>query len=320
MKSFIAVLFLVVLLLAALLVIIAASIFRYAVVRRKKDVSVWKNYDSYKLKTKFEKYGSLIPDGMEWIRSMEPEEVFINSFDDMKLAAHIIEHPSPRGIFLMCHGFRSNPLLDFAGGGRKLYDSGFTLVLIDQRAHGDSDGKYITYGVRERLDVKSWCGYLERRYSGLPIVLYGISMGASTVLMASSSRLPECVCGIIADCGYTSPEDICVKVLKERFHLPKFPVYYLCRLLVRMFAGFDLGRAKVSDALRENRLPVLFVHGKEDAFVPYDMSIDNMKSCSACESFLFSSETAGHGLSYLEDTDGYNKAVEDFLEVCGIKR
>lgn len=300
-------------------VAVSYAIFKYAVVRRKKSVSVWDSDNTFKVGSKFERYGSAAGEGARWILSMNPEEVFIDSHDSLKLSAHIVWRPSACGIFLMCHGFRSSPLNDFSGIAKKIYDEGFTLVLIDQRAHGNSGGKYITYGDRERFDVKLWTEYLEERYGDLPIILYGISMGASTVLGSSSLNLPNGVRGVIADCGYTSAEDICVRVLKNRFHLPKFPFYYISRGIAMFFASVDLSSFKVGDALRENRLPVLFIHGKKDFFVPYDMSAQNIKSCLFCESFLFSSENAGHGLSYMEDMDGYMNAVLDFLRFCGIE-
>lgn len=142
--------------------------------------------------------------------SIPYEDVFITSFDGLRLHAKFYaasERKAP--VQIMFHGYKSSAERDFCGGLREGIDGGFNVLLVDQRAHGESEGKYLTFGVNERFDCLSWASYAAERFGNdVKIYLYGISMGAATVLMASALPLPKSVSGIVADCGYTSPKDI----------------------------------------------------------------------------------------------------------------
>ena len=127
----------------------------------------------------------------------------------------------------MMHGFRSNPVFDFGASAHDFASRGFILCMPCQRAHGDSEGRHLTFGIKERYDALEWCRFLAKRFPDLPILMCGISMGSSTVLMASSLELPERVVGVIADCGYTTPAEVCKKVLNVDLHLPAFPLYLI---------------------------------------------------------------------------------------------
>ena len=145
--------------------------------------------------------------------------------------------------------------------------------------------------------------------------LDGISMGAATVLMASEFDLPASVRGIIADCGYTSPRDILCKVIRQ-CHLPVTPVYFLVRLGARVFGRFDPEAASAARALEKCRVPVLFIHGEADDFVPCDMSRENYAHCAAPKT-LITVPGADHGFSYLVDMDGVEAALRRFFRETG---
>ena len=147
----------------------------------------------------------------------------------------------------------------------------------------------------------------------LKIYLYGISMGAATVLMASALPLPKSVSGIVADCGYTSPKDIIFSVLRDH-HVPAAPVYAVARLGARLFCGFDLDSASAPDALSRSHIPVLFIHGDDDRFVPCRMSRENFEASAAERKKLLIVPNAGHGLSYMLDRPAYLSALHEFLE------
>ena len=168
--------------------------------------------------------------------------------------------------------------------------SGFTttrwatsLLLVDQRAHGSSQGKYLTFGVRERLDVLSWATYMGQKLGqNAPLILGGLSMGATTVLLASCFDFPANVRAVIADCGFTSPYEIAKASLRRDY--PKAPVSLLlplCSLVTRLFAGFGLRDGSTIDAVRESRYPILFLHGTGDTFVPYEMTKRAFDACTA---------------------------------------
>lgn len=200
------------------------------------------------------------------------------------------------------------------GGLREGIDGGFNVLLVDQRAHGESEGKYLTFGVNERFDCLSWASYAAERFGNdVKIYLYGISMGASTVLMASALPLPKSVSGIVADCGYTSPKDIIFSVLRDH-HVPAAPVYAVARLGAKLFCGFDLDSASAPDALSRSHIPVLFIHGDDDRFVPCRMSRENFEASAAEHKKLLIVHNAGHGLSYMLDRPAYLSALHEFLE------
>ena len=246
--------------------------------------------------------------------SIPYEDVFITSFDGLRLHAKFYaasERKAP--VQIMFHGYKSSAERDFCGGLREGIDGGFNVLLVDQRAHGESEGKYLTFGVNERFDCLSWASYAAERFGNdVKIYLYGISMGAATVLMASALPLPKSVSGIVADCGYTSPKAIICSVLRDH-HVPAVPVYAVARLGARLFCGFDLDAASAPDALSRSHIPVLFIHGDDDRFVPCRMSRENFEASAAEHKKLLIVHNAGHGLSYMLDRPAYLSALHEFL-------
>ena len=156
----------------------------------------------------------------EQVRQHDMESVSIEVEDGLKLIGRIRECPKPRRIIIAMHGWRSSWHMDFGVTSDFYYDSGATVLYADQRGQNDSDGEYIGFGILERFDCLKWLDFIIDRYgSELPIYLLGVSMGASTVLMASGSELPTCVKGIIADCGFTSPKEIWNHIMDNNLHL-----------------------------------------------------------------------------------------------------
>ena len=179
------------------------------------------------------------------------------------------------------HGYRGAALRDFCGGNKLARESGQNTLVVDQRAHGKSGGNTITFGIRERLDCLSWVKYANQRFSsGTPIFLSGVSMGATTVLMASELKLPANVMGIIADCPYSSPEVIIRKVCREDMHLPPALTMPLIRLGARLFGHFVLNESSAVQAVGNKNIPILLLHGEDDRFVPCDMSREIFDACT----------------------------------------
>ena len=264
-----------------------------------------------------EQYTPYAPQIYEMIHhalSIPFEAVSITSCDGLKLYGRCYSAAPEAPWLIMFHGYRSGAERDFCGGLPYGIESGFHVLLVDQRAHGKSEGRCLTFGIKERRDCLSWIEYVRSRAGNdAHIVLYGMSMGAATVLMAPALALPESIAGIIADCGYTSPSAIIRKVVRDR-HLPMFPTYALLRLGGRLFGGFDLEAASAGSAMEQCDVPVLFIHGQADRFVPCDMSLENFSRCRSPEKFLLTVADAGHGMSYLVDRDAYLQAVSDFLQ------
>lgn len=217
-------------------------------------------------------------------------------------------------IVLMFHGYRSSATRDGMGIFRISKEKGYNLFMANQRAHRESGGRSITFGVKERYDCLEWVNYFVERFGeDTKIILVGLSMGASTVLMASGLELPENVKGIIADCGYSTPRDILSAVIKK-MKFPVRPVYSLVRLSAMLFGGFDPDSASATEALQRCKVPILLIHGEEDGLVPCEMSRTNYEACSS-EKELLLVPGADHGMSYMVDGKTYISKMKSFLEI-----
>ncbi len=251
---------------------------------------------------------------MAWFRAQKPEELTIRSRDGLKLCGSYLEAPDAKACMLLCHGYRSRGGLDFALVLRTLYEHGCSVLVIDQRAHGRSEGKYIAYGVLERYDCQQWAWFLHAKLGGrVPIFLEGMSMGASTVMMAAELALPPSVVGIIADCGYNSPWEELRHCIKYRYHLPVFPVLPLTELMCRLVAGYSLKGASAAASLANSPLPLLIIHGMDDDFVPATMTAENY-AAAAGEKRQILVPGARHALSYLVDRERLEKELLDFID------
>jgi len=249
---------------------------------------------------------------MDELAATPCEKITISSsVDGTTLAARYYHFADGAPIQILFHGYRGAAGRDFCGGFRLCREGGCNALLVDQRAHGESGSRTITFGVKERYDCLDWANYAANRFPDAKIFLVGVSMGASTVLMASALPLPPQVVGVMADCGYTSPKEIIQQVIGD-MGLPVKLAYPLVRLGGRLFGRFDVDSASVPEALRECRLPVLMVHGEEDRFVPCEMSRTNAAACGS-EVTLITVPGAGHGMSYFADLPGYEKNVYDFV-------
>lgn len=322
--------FIITLLIIAILFLIFAFaggfyMYRFATVRNDKSNKDYWTRELKKTDYFTDEEFAMIKSGESFIKSEEREAVCIESHDGLRLSGHIIENPSPVGVIIMVHGYRSHPILDFSCAVEPYFNNGFTMLLITQRAHCDSGGKHIGFGVLERYDVVRWVDYAKNRWPDLPIVLDGVSMGASTIMMGGELGYPSNVKAIICDCGFTTPGAICRKVLKQWFKLPPFPLYYSAKLWINLFAKYDLEGASSVEGLKklcesENSPCVLIAHGKKDDFVPYKMAEENREAYKKAERLWFvSSDEADHGMTYLKDKDKYVTALYKMFTAAGIQ-
>lgn len=254
---------------------------------------------------------------VEWIKKMRAhsrEEVEIKSFDGLTLRGHYYHGVSSDSIIeIMFHGYRGSSERDMCGGIQRAFEVGHNVLLVDQRASGRSDGHTITFGIKERFDALSWVDYAIRKFGpDCRIMLTGISMGGATVMLASELDLPDNVIGILEDCGYTSAKDIMKKVIKD-MKLPADLLYPFVKLGARIFGGFNLEAASPVEAVRNCKIPIIFVHGEDDAFVPCEMSVQCYKACNAPK-MLHTVPGAGHGLAYIIENDDYIKVLAKFEE------
>lgn len=254
----------------------------------------------------------------QMIREMEAldyEPVTIRSHDGLQLFGRYYHVSDGAPLQIQMHGYRGQAYRDFCGGNKLAREMGLNTLVVDQRAHGKSEGHVISFGVNERFDCLGWAQYAAERWPDVPITLAGISMGAATVLMASDLPLPEQVKGILADCGYSSPRAIIKTVC---WSLPKYMriLYPFTSFSAGLFGHFDPDGASALGAVSNTRLPILLIHGEADDFVPCSMSREIAAACAGpvrLETF----PGAGHGGSYLKDPERYGRVWREFMESCG---
>ena len=255
---------------------------------------------------------------IEWMkqyRSLPQEDFYITSYDGLKLHGKYFEFVKGAPIEIMFHGYRGNAERDLCGGVERCKRANINVLVVDQRAHGESEGKAITFGIKERFDCKSWVDFAVKHF-GDDVVLYitGISMGASTVLMASSLDLPSNVKGIVADCGFSSPKEI-IKETVKKMHLPPKLMYPFIKFGAKVFGKFNIEETSPLEELKKCKIPVIFFHGDTDNFVPHYMSQDNFEACASEKKKIIITPNAGHGLCFMLDMDGYIKELQEFLYV-----
>lgn len=258
-------------------------------------------------------YKPAVKEGIDFIERQAHTRVYCRSFDKLKLSARYYDCKSEKTVILF-HGYRSSAKRDFSCAVKMYYEYGYNVLLVDQRSHGESEGRLITFGVKERRDVLSWVNYTLENTGASEIYLGGMSMGATTVLLSAGLPLPENVKGIIADCGFTSPVSIIKKVARQAFRINAGIFIPFMNLLCRIFGGFSLYGVSTTEALADSKIPVLFIHGMNDNFVPCEMSRSAYES-AGCKKDILLVEGADHGMSYLVDTTRVKTAIEGFLTV-----
>ncbi len=258
-------------------------------------------------------YRDMVTSGLAYIDSHEHEQLTVTSFDGLMLHGIYVPTPNARAAILCFHGYRSEGLQDFAPMPEFYNSLGLNVLIVDQRACGKSEGKYTTFGILERQDVVTWANYMDKRLGGMPLLLDGISMGASSVMLAADLPLPASVKGIIADCGFTSPWDIIAHCGKQWFHIPPFPLVHILSGAARLMFGGGYRSCSTLTSLANSPYPLLLLHGGEDDFVPTYMSEENYKAAAGYKRKLIV-PGAGHGMSYLIDQQRCQQELRDFVD------
>ena len=232
------------------------------------------------------------------------------------LRGSVITPPNTNGkLLIACHGAHSSGIGEFCFAMPYFYREGYTVLMPEHRGCGESDGKFLGYGTHESKDTLLWLEYARKRFPELNIYLYGVSMGGATVLMMSDKINDPAVKGVIADCSYTSAWDEFSYQLKTSFHLPNFPMLHTCNLICRLICGYDFRDASPVKAVSNSSLPVLFIHGAADDFVPQFMQDELYAVCPTRKEKL-TVDGAVHARSYYTDPAAYESAMESFIAEC----
>lgn len=267
------------------------------------DIPEGRIYEAYR--PKFERWA-------REVRAMPCRQWKITSYDGLPLYGKFYEYAPNAPVEIMFHGYRGSAERDLSGGVQRSFSLGHSALIVDQRCSGKSGGKVITFGIREHRDALAWAWFAyEKLGAQTPVILTGISMGASTVVTAAGKELPSNVVGVLADCGFSSAKDIIQTVIKKMGLPPKL-AYPFVKLGAWLFGGFDLEEITPVEALQNCKVPVIFFHGEADDFVPCDMSLQMYEACPTRKR-LVTVPGAGHGLACPADTEGYIRAVREFF-------
>ena len=254
---------------------------------------------------------------MKQIRAIPHESIKIKSHDGLTLSGNYYEYAPDAPIELLFHGYQGSGERDLSAGVERCFAIGRSAIIIDQRSHGASEGCTTTFGVKERFDCLAWINYVSERFGkDKKIILTGVSMGAATVMMAAGEELPDNVVCVLADCGYSSARAIIKKVIAE-MGLPANLLYPFVRLGALVFGRFNLEETSPIEAVSRAKIPIIFIHGDTDDFVPHYMSAELYEACASEHKSFVTSPGAGHGLAYPINKELYINALRDFEKEAG---
>ncbi len=316
------------LILITIFTLVAASCYFYSVsIKRSSKDFLYNNKDLPHIKSKKSDFtqntntltagGQTTPavkSGVEWAKNQDYETWQMTSEDGLKLVGYYIPaKAATTKTAVLAHGY-SGKWVDVGSFARFYYEGlGYNVFMPDNRGHGQSEGNYIGFGWPDRKDYLQWIQKVIGRIgTDAQIVLHGISMGGATVMMVSGENVPEQVKAVIEDCGYTSVYDELSYQLKRMYKLPDFPLMPLTSILTRIMAGYSFYEASALKQIRKNKLPMLFIHGDEDTFVPIEMVWKLYEVCKT-EKEIYIVTGAGHGMAYQTNETEYEKKAAHFV-------
>ena len=292
------------------LVIVAKFVFKQIFTRSNKE----KDYvDLKEFPYHLKPYEDFIKNNYVYLRNLEKEEIEIVSDDGLKLKGFYVNNNSDTTI-LFVHGYQSTPFNSFNGAGKALNEKGYNLCFIYPRCHGLSEGKYVTFGIKERKDVVKWTHKINELYSPKNIIIYGISMGCATSSMALSLDIASNVKCAILDCGFNKPHKEIIHESKNMGKKGGGLIIYFVNIYCKLIGKFSLFETSASSSLKKVKLPCLFIHSDGDKMVPVKDSIDNYNACGSLQKELIVYPKVGHGLSYLDGYPEIENKVLDFID------
>ncbi|MGN1126166.1 MAG: alpha/beta hydrolase, partial [Ruminococcus sp.] len=263
--------------------------------------------------TDWNQYKPFLEERKKFFLAQPHDDVYITSKDGLKLHGTYFPVGDEKKIVICFHGYTSEGMKDYIALSDYYIKKGYSMLLVDERSHGQSEGEYIGFGYLDRFDAVSWIDFiLEKLGEDVQILLHGTSMGGATVLMASGLELPKQVKGIISDCGFTSPKYVFTHVLHSMYHLPAFPVIPITNIVNRKKAGYGMDDCNAAREVKKAKVPILFIHGDADTFVPCSMCEEIYENCASPKKKLIV-KGAAHAESYYKDTEAYESALNDFI-------
>lgn len=254
----------------------------------------------------------LAKESSDRLAAQDHESVITYGKDGTILVGHWFPVKNAERVIIAMHGWRSSWSSDFGMISDFWHDNHCSVLYAEQRGQNNSGGDSMGFGMTERFDCLSWIDWVTQ-HNGveIPIYLCGVSMGATTVLMSADLDLPKNVHGIMADCGFTSPYDIWKYIANHNLHLPYGINGRLIDFLCERKIQYRSTDCSTIEALKNTNVPVIFAHGKNDHFVPVEMTLQNYEACISPKMLLIVPE-ADHGMSYYVAKDEYERKVKEF--------
>ena len=258
-------------------------------------------------------FQSKILEDINDVNKLEHKEITITSFDGLKLFGKYYEYQKNATIEIMFHGYKGNSVRDISSGVKRAFCCKRNALIVDQRASGNSEGNIISFGINEVKDCLKWIDYVINEFGNdVKIILTGVSMGAATVMNASSMDLPKNVIGILADCGYDSAKNITKKYIED-MKLPSNVFYPFLKVGAKIFGKVNLEEISPIESVKHSKVPIIFIHGEKDSFVPCEMSKKCYEACTSTKKLVIIKD-AEHGISYLQDPDTYVNELNSFFK------
>ena len=263
----------------------------------------------------FENY----PELQAWKDSLQQtnalKDTFIYVTDQNRLHAFYVEAPQPTSkTAVIIHGYTDNAIRMMMIGYMYNRSLGYNILLPDLRYSGESEGSYLQMGWLDRKDVIQWMNVTNQIYGdSTQMVVHGISMGGATTMMISGEPQPDYVKCFVEDCGYTSVWDQFSKELDEQFGLPEIPLMYTSSWLCNWKYGWSFEEASALKQVEKCHLPMLFIHGEKDDYVPTWM-VYQLYEAKPQPKELWIVPNAGHATSYKLNKEVYTEKVKQFTD------
>lgn len=242
-------------------------------------------------------------------------DTLILSPDSVTLHAFYMKAPKPtRNTAVVVHGFHDNAIRMFHIAYLYNHDLRFNVLVPDLRTHGESGGDHVGMGWDDYKDVERWMSIANDRFGGdTRMVVHGISMGGATVMMLSGNQQPDYVKCLVEDCGYTSVEEEVEYVVEHDYHIPSFPFVNIASRYNEWQRGWSYAQASSLAQLQKCTIPMLFIHGTEDTYVPTSM-VYKLYEAKPRNKAIWEVQGVMHARSYHDRRNEYTKQVSAFVK------